>query len=212
MKIKVVLADDHPIVTEGMKHLLSAQEHLEVIATYATGAQLLEGLKSQQPDVLLLDIQFPDIRGTELIREIIPEYPDIRILILSSVDNLSDIRYMMQNGCAGYMLKNIAFPLLLEAIKKVYDGEEFIDPSLEELILAAGNKQEKILLPPQLTQRELKILKLIAEGHTSRQIAAMLFLSHRTIQNNRQVLYQKFGVHNTAELIKESMNQGIIKG
>ncbi len=159
-----------------------------------------------------MDIQFPDIRGTELIRKIIPFYPQIRILVLSSVDHKSDVKYMMQNGCSGYMLKNVAFPVLLEAIRDVAGGQKFIDPSLRALLNdgSGEHKQQQLALVP-LTHREQKILELIAQGYTSRHIASMLFLSHRTIQNNRQALYQKFGVHNTAELIKESMHQGVIR-
>lgn len=212
MSIKVAIADDHPIVIEGISNLLRAEAHLEVIAKYRTGIDLLDGLKTQQPDVLLLDIQFPDTTGNELVRLIAPRYPQIRILVLSSVDNIFDITDMMQNGCAGYVLKNVDLPILVEAIEKVHSGAEFLEPAIKEQLLKAMlHPAPKKNISQQLTAREQKILDLIAKGHTNRDMAQMLFLSYRTIQNNRLTLYQKFGVHNTAELIKEALQQGAVK-
>jgi len=212
MSIKIIIADDHPVVVEGISNLLRAQQHLEVIATYNTGAELLQGLAMQQPDVLLLDIQFPDTTGNDLARAIIPKYPEIRILVLSGVDNIFNIKDMMQQGCAGYILKNVSLPTLVKAIETVHAGKEFLEPELKEqlfnsLLHPAG--QEKMIA--ELTQREQKILELISRGHTNMEIAKLLFLSYRTIQNNRLTLYQKLDAHNTPELIKKALQQGLIQ-
>ncbi len=212
MSIKIAIADDHPIVIEGISNLLHAEKNFEVIAQYRSGGDLLKGLQKQQPDVLLLDIQFPDTTGNELVRLITPRYPQMRILVLTSVDNVFDVTDMMQNGCAGYMLKNTDLPVLVDAIEKVYAGGEFLEPSLKEQLLKAMlQPQKKKNAAEQLTLREQKILDMIAKGQTNRDIAQKLCLSYRTIQNNRLTLYQKFGVHNTAELIKEALQQGAIK-
>lgn len=212
MNIKIAIADDHPIVIEGISNLLKKEKNLEVVATYQTGEEVLKGLKKEQPDVLLLDIQFPDTTGNELARIIIPKYPKIKILVLSGVDNIFDIKDMMQQGCAGYILKNVALNVLVEAIETVHAGKEFLEPELKEQLF-------KSLLKPglekkssyKLTQREQKILELIAEGYTNTQIAGMLFLSYRTIQNNRSALYQKLEVNNTPELIKKALQIGLIE-
>ena len=210
MKIRVAIADDHQLVSEGISTLLHTQKEISVTAVYHTGAGLLEGLKQQQPDVLLLDIQFPDCSGNELIRIIGPAYPDMRVIVVSSIDNVMDIKDMMKHGCSGYILKNVAFQVLVEAIHTVFRGGEYIDPDVKEQLYksllhpgkqkAEGNKK--------LTLREQKILELIAQGRTNVEIAGQLFLSYRTIQNNRLTLYQKFGVHNTAELIKVAIQLG----
>lgn len=211
MNIRIAIADDHPIVTAGLSKLLQAQAGFEVMDIYNTGEALLKGLETRQPNVLLLDVHFPDTTGNELIRIISPRYPRIRVLALSSVDNITDIKDMMQQGCSGYLFKNVALPILLEAIEKVHAGAEFLEPELKEQLLSAllyPAKKEKTSGP--LTQREQKILELVAQGYTNRDIAQKLFLSYRTIQNNRLSLYQKFNVHNTPALIKEALQQGLI--
>ncbi len=209
MKIKVAIADDHPIVVGGFYNLLQTVDHISVAATYNTGASLLAGLKQGQPDVLLLDLHFPDAHGKELAAIIGSLYPAIRILILSSVDNPYDIREVMQEGCAGYLLKNVQPEVLITAIEQVHKGETFLEPALKEELMQSlfSPLKEKI----KLTQREQKILELISQGKTSIEIAANLFLSYRTIQNNRATLYEKFGVHNTAELIKVALQLGLVK-
>lgn len=208
MKIKVAIADDHPIVVGGLSNLLHTVNHISVIDTYNTGAALLAGLEQQQPDVLLLDLHFPDAHGKELAATITRLYPAIRILILSSVDNPYDIREVMQAGCAGYLLKNVRPEVLIKAIEQVYAGETFLEPALKEQLMQSlfSPLKEKI----KLTQREKKILELIAQGKTSAEIAEILFLSYRTIQNNRATLYEKFEVHNTVELIKVALQLGLV--
>lgn len=210
MHIRIAIADDHPIVTEGLRKLLSAQNHFEVIATYGSGAALLEGLELEQPDVLLLDVYFPDTTGNELIRIISKKHPAIRVLALSNIDQVTIIKDLMLHGCSGYVFKNVALPALTEAIETVATGEEFLGPELKEHLVNSLLKPKQKQATGDLTQREQQILTLIAKGHTNKEIAKKLFLSYRTIQNNRLNLYQKFGVHNTAELIKVAIEKDLI--
>lgn len=208
MKINVSLADDHPIVVDGLQNLLKDAPGMHVLDVYSSGKDLLAGLKQRQPDVLLLDLQFPDSNGKDLAAEIRRRYPAIRILILSSIENIYDIREVMQQGAKGYLLKNVQPQVLIRAIETVYKGDEFLEQSLkEELLKSLFNPlKEKI----KLTQREKRILDLIAQGKTSMEIAELLFLSYRTIQNNRATLYEKFEVHNSIELVKVAMQLGLI--
>lgn len=210
--IKVAIADDHPIVIEGISNLLRQQLHFKVIATYNTGAAVLEGLNGEVPDVLLLDIHFPDTTGNELVRIISNRHPQIRILALTSVDNVFDIKDMMQHGCSGYLLKSAALPMLVEAIETVHQGGQFLEAGMKEQLLKSylksdGTKPEIT----KLTKREQTLLHLLSEGKTNNEIAAELFLSHRTIENNRLSLYQKLGVKNTASLIKKAIQLGLIQ-
>lgn len=211
-RIKIAIADDHPIVVEGIRNLLNKHAQFEVIATYGTGAALTEGLRNLVPDILLLDIHFPDTTGNQLARLITKDYPQIRIIVLTSVDTVFDIKDMMKNGCQGYLLKSASLPVLVEAIETVYNGNQFLEPALKEQLV------QSLLSPDQakpvsfkLTQREQLLLELLSEGKTNNEIAAQLFLSHRTIENNRLSLYQKLGVKNTAELIKIALQKGLIK-
>lgn len=211
--ITIAIADDHPIVVEGMSNLLQRQVQFEISATYGTGAELLEGLIQQVPDVLLLDIHFPDTTGNELIRMISQKYPQVKVLAITSADNIFDIKDMMQHGCSGYLLKSAALSVLVEAIETVYHGGQYLEPAIKEQLLqsllTSSPRQKPVTY--KLTQREQTILELLSEGKTNNEIAAQLFLSHRTIENNRLSLYQKLGVKNTAELMKTAIQQGLIQ-
>ncbi len=212
MSIRIAIADDHPVVAAGMANLLREYEHFNVIAIYHSGAALLAGLEREQPDVLLLDIQFPDTTGNELMKIIAQQYPKVRVLAVTSVNNVFDIKEMMQLGGKGYILKSAALEVLIEAIEKIYAGEEYLEPVLKErlyqtLLNPAGQKRSEY----KLTQRELTILELLAEGKTNNEIAAQLILSHRTIENNRLSLYQKLEVNNTAALLNTAYKKGLLK-
>ncbi len=213
MKITIGIADDHPIVLDGLKNLLSKEETFCVQDTYQSGSELLEILAVRQPDILLLDIQFPDASGIDLVKIILDKYPKVKVIALTSVDNPMDIKEMIRNGCKGYLLKNVKLDTLIHAVKEVYEGREYLEPGMKDMLLKA------LIHPPakkkpatqKLTQREQRILELVAEGKTNGEIADELFLSYRTIQNNRLSLYQKFNVQNTAGLIKMAMQIGLIK-
>lgn len=210
--IKIAIADDHPIVVEGISNLLRQHPHFDIIATYNTGAALLQGLSSKTPDVLLLDIHFPDTTGNELVRIIGSRHPKVRILALTSVDNAFDIKDMMQHGCSGYLLKSAALPMLVAAIETIHKGEQFLEPNMKEQLLTAYLKSEATKPEvTKLTKREQILLQSLSEGKTNNEIAAELFLSHRTIENNRLSLYQKLGVKNTAALIKKAIQMGLIQ-
>lgn|SRR5690606_18968396 len=210
--IKIALTDDHPIVIEGIRNLLLQQAGLKVMATYTNGSDLLAGLQQTLPDILLLDIHLPDMTGNEIVRIISKLYPELQIIALTSVDNVFDVKDMMQNGCSGYLLKSSPLPMLVDAINRVYNGEQFVAPNLKEQLvesLLRNNTDKPSNL--KLTQREETLLTLLSEGKTNNEIAAKLFLSHRTIENNRLSLYQKLGVRNTASLIKVALQKGLIQ-
>ncbi len=212
MHIKIAITDDHPMVISGIKNMLYYHKHIEVINTYKTGTALLEGLEKEQPDVLLLDIQLPDATGNELARIITKKYPDVKILVISSMESSFHVKDMMQHGCKGYLLKTSEEDIVLEAIEEVYHGGEYLEPSLKEDLLKSMLKIKKqTALSPSLTLREKEILQLITEGYTSPQIAEKLSISHRTVENHRFSLLQKLNVKNTAALMKTALQMGLIK-
>jgi DNA-binding NarL/FixJ family response regulator len=212
MSIKLAIVDDHVLIVQGLKHLL--QQHPDVIIanTYTTGQALLEGLMQQQPDVLLMDIQLPDKSGNELVRILNKQYPQIRIIALTSMDTIFHIKDMMQHGCLGYVTKQAGQDVLIEAIRKVYQGEEFLEESIKARWIQSmikSDKENSKTIP--LSRREKEILKLIASEHTNHEIADKLFLSQRTVESHRYSLLQKLNVKNTAGLVRMAVQMGLIE-
>jgi len=209
--IKVAITDDHPLAINGIRSMLSSFTHIHVIATYNNGNALLEGLKSNQPDILLLDIMLPDKSGKELARMINQQYPGIGIIALTSMDAPSIVKAMMQRGCKGYLLKDTDERTLADAIEAVAAGAEFIEPSLKEHLLQQmmGVKKQVTGVVHELTTREKEILKLIVSEYTTQEIADKLFISFRTVENHRYSLLQKLEVKNTAGLVRMALTMGL---
>lgn len=212
MTIKISITDDHPLVISGIKNMLSQYAYIEIIGAYKNGTDLLEDLKKNVPDILLLDIQMPGKTGDEIAGIIQKKYPQVRIIALTGFDTPFYVRSMMQNGCKGYLLKNTDQKTLLKAIDAVYKGEEYIDEGLKEELLNnfLKLKKQKTSTSPILTRREKEVLKLIVNEHTSREIAEQLFLSLRTVEKYRLQLLQKLKVRNTAGLVKIALELNLI--
>lgn len=214
MLIKVAIVDDHPLVINGLQNVLRNVEHIEVIATYSSGDALLEGLTKEQPDVLLLDIQLPGKSGIEIAGIINKNYPNIRVLALTSVESLSQVKAMMLHNCRGYLLKsNTDQAALVNAIDQVYNNEMAIEPALKDQLL---QRMFKIKEPtdksnPKLTRREKEILQLVVDEYTNQEIADKLFLSLHTIENHRFSLLKKLNVKNTAGLVKLALQMGLVE-
>jgi DNA-binding NarL/FixJ family response regulator len=211
MNIKVSIADDHPMIIDGVKSLLSSYPHISIIGSYANGAELLEGLQATLPDVLLLDIQLPDITGDELAPVILKKHPDIKILTLTNFDSSLYANNMLKRGVHGYLLKTAKKEVLIEAIEKVCAGDLFVEKSIKEKIDQLDAKIKKtVFSKTSLTPREKEVLQLIANGDTCQKIADNLFLSMSTVINYRTSIMLKLDVNNTATLIKKALTLGLI--
>ncbi len=212
MKIKTAIVDDHVLIIDGLVNLLKQYDDLEVCGTYTNGQSLLGGLAELMPDVLLLDIQLPGISGNELVRLLHKQYPELKIIALSSMDTLFHIKDMMQHGCSGYVTKQAHRGILPEAIRKVYAGEEYLEPELRQRwvdSLLQGKRQLSRQAP--LSAREQEILELIVAEYTTQEIADRLFLSLRTIESHRYSLLQKLDVKNTAGLVRVAVQRGLVR-
>lgn len=211
MSIKIVIADDHPLIISGLENMISKHSDIEVIATYGNGKALMEGLAAKKPDILLLDIHMPEQSGDEIAGTIAKKYPRIGIIALTNQDNIYYIKSMLQQGVSGYILKTLGEEILIEAIKTVYSGEQYFDPIIKGII-----QQDKISTGRQtahgtlLTNREREILKLIHSNFTSQEIADKLFLSKRTVDSHRLNLLFKLDVKNTGALVKKAMDMGLL--
>jgi Response regulator containing a CheY-like receiver domain and an HTH DNA-binding domain len=205
--IKVAMADDHMLVINGLQKIFSGEQDIVLTGTYTNGDLLLAGLQQQEPDVLLLDIQMPGKNGIELAGIINKKFPNIRIIALSNIEVLHQVKKMMKQGCSGYLLKDVDPPTLISAVHKVYEGQQVIHEKIRAELTGNlfGNDHAQVM-----TRREIEILQLIAEEYTNPQIAEMLHISPHTVENHRNHMLQKLGVKNTAGLIRKAMEQGLI--
>lgn len=215
--INVFLVDDHTIVRDGIKALLSGQDDIFILGEACNGRDLLSLLKSAKPDVILLDISLPDHSGIELCEIIRREYPGIHILFLSMFNSEEYIFNAIKAGAQGYLTKNISQSELLEAIRTVSHDHEYFSESISNIILKsyikkAKDKEDENLNPENsLSKRELEILKLFAEGHSNPQIAEKLFISTRTVESHKNHIMQKLSLKSTVDLVKFAIKHQIIE-
>lgn len=205
--IKVAIVDDQLIILNGLQKIIADAKDIHVSGVFTNGDELLESLQQSAPDVLLLDIQMPGKSGIELAGIISKNYPAVKMIALTNVDVIIQMKQMLQKGCLGYLLKDVTPAILIEAIETVYRGEQFLQEELKlQLLNSYSGKDSKQLI----TRREKEILKLITEEHTNQDIAGKLFLSLRTVENHRNNLLQKLNVKNTAGLVKMAIQEGLI--
>jgi DNA-binding NarL/FixJ family response regulator len=201
------MADDHVIVLNGLQKIVAEVSDISVVGVYTDGDALLADLPLNQPDVLILDIQMPGKKGTELAAIIKKKYPVIKIIVLSNVEVMAQIKKMLQLGCMGYLLKNTDSETFITAIRTVNDGEQFLYEDLRKQLV------NNLFTPAhfiKITRREKEILQMIADEMTTQEIADKLFLSIHTIVNHRNSLLQKLDVRNTAGLMKKAVEEGLI--
>jgi DNA-binding NarL/FixJ family response regulator len=205
--IKVFITDDQEIIQNGLQRILADADDITIAGIYSNGDQLLQAVQINQPDVLLLDIQMPGKSGIELAGIIGKDYPQVKIIALTNIDVLTQVRKMLQQGCAGYLLKDASPTVIIQAIHAVYAGERFLHQDIQQQLIDGLFEQKPKHV---ITRREKEILQLITEEFTNQEIADKLFLSLRTVENHRNNLLQKLGVKNTAGLVKAALQEGLI--
>lgn len=211
MPVTIAIADDHPMIIDGITSLLSQYPHLALINSYPSGEALLKGLQQRQPDVLLLDIQLPDKNGDELTPVIVKKHPDVKILVLTNFDSGLYANNMLKRGANGYLLKTAGKELLLEAIETVFKGRLFLQPSMKEKIQQLDYRERTTTFSKNsLTTREKEILQLIVNGDTSQEIADKLFLSINTVVNYRTSIMLKLDAKNMAILVQKALKWGLV--
>lgn len=188
--------------------MLQHATDIEITGTYQNGRELLAGLRQQQPDVLLLDIQLQGQMGDELAPVLLKHHPNMMILTLTNMEHEYYIKTMIQHKVSGYVLKSSDEAVLLEAIRTVARGQQYFDPTIRK---QAAKVQSSVMENPTLTRREKEILELIAANYSSNAIADQLFLSKRTVDNHRLHLLLKLDAKNAAGLVKKAIDLGLIK-
>lgn len=207
-QIQIFIIDDHPMVIEGLRSLLSQLDFVQVTGTADNGDHAMKWLKENSADLVLLDINLPDVSGVELCKTIKDKYPDIKILGISTFSDRSYISRMIANGASGYMIKNASSVEIAEAIRVVMSGKLYMNLDMEYLLRpspVAGSGADI----PELTKREKEILGYIADGYTNNKIAEKLFISPSTVDTHRKNLLTKLNVNNTAALIRLAVEKGL---
>ncbi len=210
MSIYIAIADDHPMILDGLQNILPHYPDVVLKGSYKNGNALLEGLETFLPDVLLLDIQMPDLTGDELAPVLLKRYPDLKILVLTNFDSALYANNMFKRGVHGYLLKTAENSVLIEAIRTVYEGRQYLQDSMKEKIRQMSIRDKNASFSKStLTPRELEILQLIVNGYSAPQIAEQCFLSQRTVVNYRTSIMLKLDVNNTAMLVKKALTSGL---
>ena len=214
-KTRVMIVDDHALVREGIAAFLKMSADIEVIGEAADGIEAIEGVKKLNPDIVIMDIAMPKLGGLEALVEIKKINPDVKVLVLTQYEDKEYIKRFLKAGASGYMLKRAVGLDLLNAIKAISSGEAYLHPSIAASVIddyVGGNKDEASEdLYEVLTDREKQVLKLIAEGHTSKEIADILGISAKTAVAHQTNLSEKLDLHTRAGLIKFAITKGLIK-
>ncbi len=206
--IKVMIVDDHTLVVEGLKSLLANHEIVKVNCSFENGKPAIEYLACNLIDVVLLDINLPDINGIEVCQIIFKNHPNVKVIGLSTYSDRSIINQMISNGAKGYLLKNVSAEELITAITTVNNDGNYYGSEIQKLM--ADTIFQSMDQAPRLTKREKQILKLIAEGKTTNQIGEELFISPLTVETHRRNMMKKLKAPNVASLIKIATEKMLI--
>ncbi len=210
--IKIFIIDDHKMVIEGLTLLLDNCDYIQVTGYALSGKKGLEAIKANPVDVVLLDVNMPEMNGIETCKLLTKQNPDTKIIAISMHKEGSLIKMMLKNGAKGYVLKNAGQDEVIEAIKTVHSGKTYLDETVSEIILnsALGSTKKKENPFPTLSRREKEVLTLILDEHTTQEIADKLFISFGTVETHRRNMMVKLGVRNTAGLVKIAVEYNLI--
>jgi DNA-binding NarL/FixJ family response regulator len=212
-KLRILIADDHHILLDGLKVLLQKQKDIEVVGMFSDGKSVLEALPNLQVDLALLDINMPKMNGHELMLYIRDQYPNLKVIVLSMYDDVGHIMEMVEAGASGYLLKNITDKELLEAIRTVAAGKLYFSSEVSEKITTLAVQQQRRSEEnnePRLTEREVEILRLIASEYSNAQIAGQLYISERTVETHRKNMLRKTKNKTIVGLLKYAMEKNIL--
>ncbi len=215
--IKLAITDDQVLFVKGLRLLMNSFDNIEIVIEAHNGQELLDALQNQQPDVILMDLKMPVMDGLEATEKVKASYPDIKIILLTTYNEERLINHMMKVGANGYLLKNEEPEILKAAIESVYEKEFYFSDYVSKALLKGMQQKQTEVRPwkgtdqTELTKREVEVLQLICQEHTSTEIAEQLYISPRTVENHRKSLLSKTGVRNTAGLIIFAIRNQIVE-
>ena len=210
---RIIIADDHSLIRQGIKTIIGQDHEMEVVAEASDGLELISRLDEQLPDMVILDISMPRMNGIEAVAEIHEHYPSVHILILTMHSNAQYFYHVISAGAHGYLLKDDSDTELLTAIRTVQQGKTYVSPQLVAEVtgdMVSAFRDNKELPIVHLTEREKQVLHLVVKGHTSKEMAAILCLSPRTVDHHRASLLKKFKMKNTVDLVNHVISNSIV--
>jgi DNA-binding NarL/FixJ family response regulator len=210
MPIRVLIADDHAVVAEGLRHLVEAEKDIEVVACVGDGREAVQQSRDLQPDVVLMDLSMPELNGADATRAILERDPRCRVIVLSMYSQREYVRRALKAGAAGYVVKRSAAREVVEAIRAVHAGQRYLSPRVADVVLEdyTDEKQDDPLA--RLSAREREVLQLLAEGRTGAQIAERLALSQKTVETYRARRVEKLGIRDLAGLVRFAIQKGLV--
>ena len=208
--IRVLIADDHAVVAEGLKSLIEAQSDMQVVAIAADGREAVRRVEELQPDVVLMDLSMPELNGADATRVILEQDPARKVIVLSMYADHEYVRRALKAGALGYVVKRSAAKDVVEAIRSVQNGQRYISPAVADAVIEEGGKAGKEDRLARLSTREREVLQLLAEGRTGSEIAQRLSLSPKTVETYRARLVEKLGIRDVAGLVRFAIQKGII--
>lgn len=209
-KIRVLIADDHTILREGLRKLLEEETDIEVVGEAADGHEAIAKATALKPDVILLDVAMPGMNGIAAAKRLRTTAPGSKVVILTVHQEEEYVYETLRAGACGYVLKDAAAPELIGAIRKTARGEVYLSPEVSRLVVREEGLTEIKTVSQELTNRELEICKLLAEGHTVPEIATMISISRKTVDVHKTRLMKKLDVHNRAELVKYAIQNKLV--
>ena len=203
----IILADDHAMLREGIRKIIERIEDVQISGEVNDGLELLELLKRSSPNLVILDISMPNLRGLEAIREIKKTYPKVKVLVLTMHKKKEFLRQALRDGADGFLLKEDAGSELIRAVQTVRNGGKYLSPLLSSVLTSLAVEEE---ITEVLTMREREVLKLLAEGKRTKEIAAALYISPHTVRRHRYNIMEKLNIKNLADLVKYAISQSYI--
>ena len=210
--IRIILADDHQIVRQGLRILLEAETDMKVVAEADNGRKVLKLAQELLPDVIIMDLSMPELNGIEATRQILSGAPEVKVIALSMHSDSLFVLNMIKSGASGYLLKDCALEELVKAIRAVVDDKTYLSPGVSDIVIrdfVTGWQTTNSSAFSVLSPREREVLQLMAEGRTTNQIADGLCVSVKTVEAHRKQVMTKLGIHSVAELTKYAIRQGL---
>ncbi len=209
--IRVVVVDDHPLVLDGIRARLEDEANIQVVATATNGEEALQSAAAHNPDVMLMDVSMPVMNGFEATRTLRQRFPAVGILILSMHDNREYILRLIQSGAQGYILKDVSAEEMVKAIETVHQGGTYFSAGASQTLFSRFDEPAPVPSAGVLSKREAMILKLLAEGHSNKEIARALDISVRTVETHRQNIKSKLNIQTAAGLVKYALEHQLIQ-